>query len=197
MVLSPRSISTTRTDLSAVNASVAERSRRAVLSLFSIPQWSRKASGSSAAWRGQARGPAPYRGPVRHSARPAAPDHPGSNGLDQQSPLRAPCWRRRLPDRQEGAARQKPSRDATAEAQCLLLRQMQLRGQLIDAWLRGLGRAVHPRGRVLTSWLVKYHYLRDECIYAPRVPQITSPRDRAKVLLDVARIIRFVKILWE
>src|SRR5215470_476093 len=47
VVLSPRSISTTRTDLSAVKASVAERSRRAALSFFSMARWIRSASAAT------------------------------------------------------------------------------------------------------------------------------------------------------
>src|ERR1700686_1225635 len=40
----PRSISTTRMDLRIVKASVAERSKRAALSFFSMARWMRKAS---------------------------------------------------------------------------------------------------------------------------------------------------------
>jgi hypothetical protein len=46
-VPSPRLMSTTRTDLRALKASVAETSRRAALSFFSIARWSRKASAAT------------------------------------------------------------------------------------------------------------------------------------------------------
>jgi Class II Aldolase and Adducin N-terminal domain len=67
--------------------------------------------------------------------------------------------------------------------------------ELVPVYRRQHGRAKAPFFRALR--LVEHHHPGDESVSAPSVPQAATTGNRTEILLNIARVVRLVKILGE